>query len=115
MMRWICASALFVALGGCDRQPPAGSGATTQPAASGAAATPARTPWKIAVIPKGTTHDFWKSVHAGAVKEPRARSVRTCGAFRAWLSGPVSGVSGRALHMILIHAPRRPTVGVSLV
>jgi len=26
---------------------------------------------KIAVIPKGTTHDFWKSVHAGAVKAQR--------------------------------------------
>lgn len=24
--------------------------------------------FKIAVIPKGTTHEFWKSVHAGAVK-----------------------------------------------
>ena len=22
----------------------------------------------IAVIPKGTTHEFWKSIHAGAVK-----------------------------------------------
>ncbi len=26
---------------------------------------------RIAVIPKGTTHDFWKSVHAGAVKAER--------------------------------------------
>ncbi|HEY2511252.1 MAG TPA: substrate-binding domain-containing protein, partial [Polyangiaceae bacterium] len=25
-------------------------------------------PIRIAVIPKGTTHEFWKSVHAGAVK-----------------------------------------------
>src|SRR5258708_1728016 len=25
----------------------------------------------IAVIPKGTTHEFWKSVHAGAVKAQR--------------------------------------------
>ncbi len=25
----------------------------------------------IAVIPKGTTHEFWKSVHAGAVKAER--------------------------------------------
>jgi ribose transport system substrate-binding protein len=24
--------------------------------------------WQIAVIPKGTTHVFWKSIHAGAVK-----------------------------------------------
>src|SRR5882757_10679310 len=23
---------------------------------------------RIAVVPKGTTHEFWKSVHAGAVK-----------------------------------------------
>ena len=25
-------------------------------------------PYKIAVIPKGTTHEFWKSIHAGAAK-----------------------------------------------
>src|ERR1700690_1563622 len=25
-------------------------------------------PYTIAVIPKGTTHEFWKSVHAGAEK-----------------------------------------------
>jgi ribose transport system substrate-binding protein len=24
--------------------------------------------YRIAVIPKGTTHVFWKSIHAGAVK-----------------------------------------------
>src|SRR5476649_2421154 len=24
--------------------------------------------WTIAVIPKGTTHEFWKSIHAGALK-----------------------------------------------
>ena len=24
--------------------------------------------YTIAVIPKGTTHEFWKSIHAGAVK-----------------------------------------------
>lgn len=26
----------------------------------------------IAVIPKGTTHEFWKSIHAGAIKSSRA-------------------------------------------
>ena len=26
---------------------------------------------QIAVIPKGTTHEFWKSIHAGAVKAQR--------------------------------------------
>src|SRR5687768_4819406 len=30
----------------------------------------------IAVIPKGTTHEFWKSVHAGAVKASREHGVR---------------------------------------
>ena len=27
--------------------------------------------YRIAVVPKGTTHEFWKSVHAGAVKAER--------------------------------------------
>jgi len=26
---------------------------------------------QIAVIPKGTTHEFWKSIHAGAIKAQR--------------------------------------------
>jgi ribose transport system substrate-binding protein len=30
---------------------------------------------RIAVIPKGTTHEFWKSVHAGAVKASREFDV----------------------------------------
>ena len=30
---------------------------------------------KIAVIPKGTTHEFWKTVHAGAVKASREKQV----------------------------------------
>ena len=30
---------------------------------------------RIAVIPKGTTHEFWKSVHAGAVKASRELKV----------------------------------------
>jgi ribose transport system substrate-binding protein len=29
---------------------------------------PAEAKYRIAVIPKGTTHEFWKSVHAGAAK-----------------------------------------------
>lgn len=42
--------------------------------ASAASAAPASPP-VIAVIPKGTTHEFWKSIHAGAVKAGRARKV----------------------------------------
>src|SRR5512137_2552413 len=29
----------------------------------------------VAVVPKGTTHEFWKSVHAGAVKASRELDV----------------------------------------
>lgn len=32
-------------------------------------------PISIAVIPKGTTHEFWKSIHAGAVKAARESNV----------------------------------------
>ena len=28
--------------------------------------------YQIAVIPKGTTHEFWKSIHAGAEKPGRS-------------------------------------------
>jgi len=35
--------------------------------------TPTKT--TIAVIPKGTTHEFWKSIHAGAIKAQRELNV----------------------------------------
>lgn len=38
---------------------------------SGKGPAPSGKKLKIAVIPKGTTHEFWKSVHAGAVKASR--------------------------------------------
>jgi len=31
--------------------------------------------WTLAVIPKGTTHEFWKAVHAGAIKAERELGV----------------------------------------
>lgn len=51
----------------CSKQPgaPAGSGAAPSPAAAGGQS------YQIAVIPKGTTHEFWKSIHAGAIKAQR--------------------------------------------
>jgi ABC-type sugar transport system substrate-binding protein len=36
-----------------------------------AAQPPAKPPLRIAVVPKGTTHEFWRSVHAGAIKAER--------------------------------------------
>ena len=35
------------------------------------AVLPAAAPLNIAVIPKGTTHEFWKAINAGAVKAQR--------------------------------------------
>ena len=64
MKPWISVCLVLLSLWGCKRQlPQAGDGKTT--------ATAAKAKLKIAVIPKGTTHDFWKSVHAGAVKAAR--------------------------------------------
>ena len=37
---------------------------------------PAAKSYTIAVIPKGTTHEFWKSIHAGAVKAERELNER---------------------------------------
>ncbi|HET7545135.1 MAG TPA: substrate-binding domain-containing protein [Polyangiaceae bacterium] len=42
---------------------------------SGGAAADARALPRVAVIPKGTTHEFWKAVHAGAEKAAREVSV----------------------------------------
>jgi len=42
-----------------------GCGSENQPTKSGTGAG-AKKKYRIAVIPKGTTHEFWKSVHAGA-------------------------------------------------
>jgi ribose transport system substrate-binding protein len=54
---------------GCPKETPKG-GAGEE---GGTAPSGARL--KIAVIPKGTTHEFWKSVHAGAVKAAKEVDV----------------------------------------
>ena len=61
MHRWLPILALIAMLVGCGRSDTAER--------SGAAANSAgRNVYKLAVIPKGTTHVFWKSVHAGALR-----------------------------------------------
>ena len=62
--------ALLVCLCGCGRREETGPAAPPGTAAPPEAVeTPKTTkPLTIAVIPKGTTHEFWKSIHAGAVK-----------------------------------------------
>jgi ribose transport system substrate-binding protein len=46
--------------------------------------TPSNVKYRIAVIPKGTTHEFWKSVHAGA-----ARAAREAGNVEIFWKGPL--------------------------
>jgi ribose transport system substrate-binding protein len=58
---------LAVGLAGCPKEQP-------KTDADGGAA-PSTSKIKIAVIPKGTTHEFWKSVHAGAVKASKEENV----------------------------------------
>jgi ribose transport system substrate-binding protein len=58
---WLCLSlALFPACGRGDK--------------NASPARPGRT-LRIAVIPKGTTHEFWKSIHAGAAEAARELGV----------------------------------------
>lgn len=59
---WVAAGLTWLAWATCS--------ACSRPQAEGNAKPVAEAPkvLKIAMIPKGTTHEFWKSVHAGAVK-----------------------------------------------
>jgi ribose transport system substrate-binding protein len=64
--RLLIAGALAIALTACTQTP--GAGGTS--AGGGTSGTR-----RIAVIPKGTTNEYWKSVHAGAVKAARDAGV----------------------------------------
>ncbi len=50
---------------------------------------PANVKYRIAVIPKGTTHEFWKSVHAGA-----ARAAKEAGNVEILWKGPLQENDG---------------------
>ncbi len=74
-VRFWTACLLLLAPFGCgDSQTPSAPPGTAAPGAripimppDGPGATPSDSPkYTFAVIPKGTTHEFWKSVHAGA-------------------------------------------------
>src|SRR3569833_17799 len=67
MRFYTLAAAAVVLISGCGQNSkPAGPAASTT-AGANAGSMPGQT-LQIAVIPKGTTHEYWKSVHAGAVK-----------------------------------------------
>jgi ribose transport system substrate-binding protein len=70
--------AAIAALGGCKGSG-SGSGSGAGPgigsgSSSGTGSGSTKKP-RIAVIPKGTTHEFWKSVHAGAAKASQDANV----------------------------------------
>src|SRR5258708_5961609 len=44
--------------------------------------------YKIAVIPKGTTHEFWKSINAGAVKASQEFAAKGVNVEIIW-KGPL--------------------------
>src|SRR3954470_9902530 len=50
----------------------------------GQSAKPANVKFRIAVIPKGTTHEYWKSVHAGA-----AQAAKEAGNVELFWKGPL--------------------------
>ncbi len=60
MLRRTFLAVTLLALGACDQSSPK--------APPPSVAAPNRAVLKIAVIPKGTSHEFWKSVQAGALK-----------------------------------------------
>src|SRR5204863_7212325 len=56
----LCGVALLIA--GCNSSEPSSTSTTGSPDNP----STAQKKYKIAVIPKGTSHEFWKAVHAGA-------------------------------------------------
>jgi ribose transport system substrate-binding protein len=73
---WGCLLVGVVGLCGCPSSTPPGGanapgGTSSSTDGDGSAAASAGKVYQIAVIPKGTTHEFWKSVHAGADKAAR--------------------------------------------
>lgn len=58
----LASATLLAAMVGCDK----GKEGSPKSAADPAGTKPAAL--RIAVVPKGTTHDFWKTVHAGALR-----------------------------------------------
>jgi len=83
MPRLCHASFVFMVLvfTGCESKPAAPSG--NAGAGNNTSAAPAAKVRRIALIPKGSTHDFWKSIHAGAEK-----AAKELGNVRVIFKGP---------------------------
>src|ERR1044071_5099605 len=73
---WLLPTLALFGVAGCGKQPETASPSTGAPS------------YTIAVIPKGTTHEFWKSIHAGAVKAERELNTKGTKAEIIW-KGPL--------------------------
>lgn len=62
--------------------------ACTKSEAPAPAAEPAKKSLTIAVIPQGSTHEFWKSIHAGAIKAVRDEAANGIDIELIW-KGPM--------------------------
>src|SRR4051812_48506885 len=72
------------------------SAANKNAAAKSTDAKTAKTVYRIAVIPKGPTHDFWKSIHAGALKaQEELGNVEVL-----WNSGPNERDSAKQIEVV---------------
>ncbi len=78
--RWLATLVLLAC--GCSSGTPAPSGNGSTPAAGDP--TGGGKTYRLAVIPKGTTHEFWKSVHFGAEK-----AAKELGNVQILWKGPV--------------------------
>jgi ribose transport system substrate-binding protein len=61
---WVMTLAAAMVMAGCN----GGSGSGTPAADNGSSTTPGAAKLTIEVIPKGATHDYWKSLHEGVNK-----------------------------------------------
>jgi ribose transport system substrate-binding protein len=59
------ACAVLLSLAGCES---GGKSTTDKPGGKSTTDKPGGAKYRIAVIPKGTTHEFWRAIHAGAAK-----------------------------------------------
>ncbi len=112
----------LVALGAC-KDPPKSSGVS-----DAASTTPTATRLKIAVIPKGTTHEFWKSVHAGAAKASKEVDVdivwkgplkeddlkAQIDVVNTFVAQGVSGIVVAPLNDAALRAPVKAAVGAKI-
>ena len=62
--------------------------AVTSACSGGGQTAPADKPLSIGVIPKGTTHEFWNAIHAGAVKAERELNAKGVKVSITW-KGPL--------------------------